>query len=32
MEGAVKVRVPDGKRGTMEMTQQMNGKWVGPCK
>ena len=32
MEGAVKVRVPDGKRGAMEMTQQMNGKWVGPCK
>lgn len=32
LEGLVKVRVPDGRKGTMEMTQHMNGKWVGPCK
>lgn len=32
LEGTVKVRVPDGRRGAMEMTQHMNGKWVGPCK
>ena len=32
MEGAVKVRVPDGKRGAAEMTQQLSGRWVGPCK
>jgi len=32
LEGVVKVRMPDGSKGTMEMTQQMNGKWVGPCK
>ena len=32
LEGIVKVRMPDGSKGTMEMTQHMNGKWVGACK
>lgn len=32
LDGVVKVRVPDGRKGAMEMTQHMNGRWVGPCK
>lgn len=32
MDGVVKVRVPGGKQGGMEMTQHLKGRWIGQCK
>ncbi|MBM4141618.1 MAG: DUF3617 family protein [Nitrospira sp.] len=31
-EGVVKVSMPGGKRGGMEMTQHMKGRWIGQCR
>lgn len=31
-DGVVKMSMPGGRRGAMEMTQQTKGKWIGQCK
>lgn len=31
-EGVIKMSMPEGRRGSMEMTQHMRGRWIGQCR
>lgn len=31
-DGVIKMSIPEGRRGSMEVTQKMKGKWIGQCR